>query len=54
MLIPGAIAKLKHLKNDVEEIRKGMECGIQLDGFEGVQPGDELITFKRLEIPRKL
>jgi translation initiation factor IF-2 len=48
------ITTLKHLKTEVDEVRKGMECGIQLEGFDGMQEGDEIVTFKTFEVPRKL
>ena len=50
----GKIVTLKHLKSDVEEVRKGMECGIQMEGFNDVKEGDEIVTFKTFEVARKL
>jgi len=45
---------LKHLKKEVDEIRKGMDCGISLDGFDDIKEGDEIVTFKTFEVPREL
>lgn len=45
---------LKHLKTEVDEVRKGMECGIQFEGFNDVKEGDEIVTFRTFEVPRKL
>jgi len=53
-LIPGKISTLKHLKKEVDEIRKGMDCGISLDGFDDIKEGDEIVTFKTFEVPREL
>jgi translation initiation factor IF-2 len=36
----GKIATLKRFKDDANEVRAGLECGIKLDDFNGYQPGD--------------
>jgi translation initiation factor IF-2 len=41
----GAITSLKHLQDDVREVRAGFECGIGLKGFDEVQAGDRLECF---------
>jgi translation initiation factor IF-2 len=41
----GAISSLKHLQEDVREVRNGFECGIGLKGFDNVQVGDRLECF---------
>lgn len=50
----GSIETLKHLKKDVQEVRKGMECGIALEGFVDIREGDEVVTFVKVEVPREL
>jgi translation initiation factor IF-2 len=41
----GSISSLKHLQEDVREVRSGFECGIGLKGFDNVQMGDRLECF---------
>lgn len=41
----GAISSLKHLQEDVREVRSGFECGIGLKGFDDIQVGDRLECF---------
>jgi translation initiation factor IF-2 len=41
----GSISSLKHLQEDVREVRAGFECGIGLKGFDNVQVGDRLECF---------
>tara|TARA_Y100001968_G_scaffold43681_1_gene33801 strand:- start:275 stop:2056 length:1782 start_codon:yes stop_codon:yes gene_type:complete len=41
----GGISSLKHVKNDVNEVRKGFECGIGLAGFQDFQVGDALQCY---------
>jgi translation initiation factor IF-2 len=36
----GKISGLRHIKEDKREIEKGFECGISLDGYGDIKPGD--------------
>ncbi len=49
-----AIASLKRVKDDVREVREGMECGIRLEGFDDVKEGDFFHAFKIEEVKRTL
>jgi translation initiation factor IF-2 len=42
----GPIRSLKHFKDEVREMVAGQECGIQLEGFEAVEPGDIMECFR--------
>ena len=48
------IASLKREKEDVREVRDGLECGIRLDGFNDVKEGDLLECFRIEERKRTL
>ncbi len=48
------IGSLKREKDDVKEVRDGMECGIRLDGFNDIKDGDLLEAFRVDEIQRTL
>jgi translation initiation factor IF-2 len=41
----GAVASLKHLTEDVREVKQGFECGIAIKGFDAFQVGDVLECF---------
>ncbi|GAB4469211.1 MAG: hypothetical protein Kow0088_01020 [Anaerolineales bacterium] len=41
----GALSSLKHLTEDVREIKQGFECGIALKGFDAFQVGDVLECY---------
>ncbi len=41
----GAVSSLKHLTEDVREIKQGFECGIAVKGFDAFQVGDILECF---------
>ncbi|SVC10366.1 uncharacterized protein METZ01_LOCUS263220, partial [marine metagenome] len=45
----GAISSLKHYKDDVKQVRAGVEGGIVIDGFSDVQEGDILEAHKLTE-----
>jgi translation initiation factor IF-2 len=41
----GKIASLKRVKDDVSEVRQGVECGIDLAGFKEIKAGDIIEAF---------
>ena len=41
----GRISSLKHLKENVTEVKKDYECGIGVDKFSDFQPGDTIEAF---------
>ena len=42
----GKISSLKHIKENVTEIKKGYECGISIESFKDIQDGDIIEAFK--------
>jgi translation initiation factor IF-2 len=46
----GKISSLKRVKDDVREVAAGFECGIGVEGFGDVKPGDALEVFELEEI----
>jgi translation initiation factor IF-2 len=46
----GRISSLKHLKENVTEVKKDYECGIGLDKFGDIQPGDTIEAFIKEKI----
>lgn len=42
----GKIATLKRFKDDANEVRAGLECGVKLDEFNGYQSGDVIEAFE--------
>jgi len=46
----GAISSLKHLKDDVREVRQGFECGISLDGFNEYKNGDIIEFYTKEQV----
>ncbi|KAF2170710.1 hypothetical protein M409DRAFT_64339 [Zasmidium cellare ATCC 36951] len=50
----GTINSLKNVKKDVQEMRKGTECGMGFEGWEGFEAGDQIQTFAEISEKRKL
>ncbi len=48
------VASLKRFQDDVQEVRSGYECGIRIEGFDDIKPGDVLEFYEIQEIRRKL
>lgn len=48
------IASLRRFKDDVREVRAGMECGIRVENFDDLKPGDVIETYEIVETTRKL
>nr|WP_293179425.1 translation initiation factor IF-2 [Nannocystis sp.] len=42
----GRISSLRVLKDDVKEVREGFECGIVIDAFPTIEPGDVIQAFE--------
>ena len=41
----GKLISLKRFKDDVKEVDKGYECGLQIDGFNDIKEGDQLEVY---------
>ncbi len=45
-MFEGKVGTLRRFKDDANEVRAGLECGIRLDGFDGYQAGDRIECFE--------
>jgi translation initiation factor IF-2 len=50
----GKVATLKRFKDDANEVRAGLECGIKLDDFNGYQVGDVIECFEITKVRASL
>ncbi len=53
-IFSGNISSLKRLKDDVNSVDKGFECGIGIDSFNDFKVGDTIKVFKEITIARTL
>lgn len=50
----GELASLKRFKDDVKEVQKGYECGLNIDGYNDIQAGDMIEAFHEVEVAKSL
>ncbi|KAF9578907.1 hypothetical protein BGW38_005074, partial [Lunasporangiospora selenospora] len=50
----GRLSALKRVKEDIQEAKKGTECGMEFEGFEDFREGDVIQSIKKMEVLRKL
>jgi len=50
----GSLGSLKRYKDDVKEVSAGYECGLNIDGYNDIKPGDIIEGYTIKEISRKL
>lgn len=52
IIYEGKMASLRRFKDDVSEVSAGYECGIGLERFQDLKPGDVIEVFTVREVPR--
>jgi translation initiation factor IF-2 len=50
----GTLTSLKRFKDDVKEVSKGYDCGMQLKNYNDIQEGDILEAYQEVEVKKKL
>jgi len=50
----GQLASLKRFKDDVKEVREGLECGLSIENFNDLKVGDRIEAFRMDEVKRTL
>lgn len=51
----GKLASMKHLKAEVDTIKKDVECGLRLDDNSfNFQPGDTLVCYEMKQVPQTI
>ena len=50
----GDLATLKRFKDDVKEVSKGYDCGIQIKGYNEIEQLDIIEAFQEVEVKKKL
>ena len=48
------IESLKHFKDDVRQVKTGLECGIKIAKFDDIKEGDEFEAYEIVEVARTL
>ena len=50
----GVLSSLKRFKDDVKEVAKGYDCGLQLKNYNDVFEGDIIEAYKEIAVKKKL
>jgi translation initiation factor IF-2 len=50
----GELVALKRFKDDVKEVAKGYECGMQIKNYNDLQEGDVMESFREVEVKKTL
>lgn len=50
----GTLSSLKHVKQDISEAAKGLECGIAFENWDKFEEGDVVEAYEEIEVPRYL
>jgi len=54
VVFSGNLASLKRFKDDVKEVAKGYDCGLQIQNYNDIQEGDVVECFQEIAIKKKL
>jgi len=54
VIYEGELESLRRFKDDVGEVRNGMECGIGVKNYNDVQVGDKIEVFDQVKVERTL
>jgi translation initiation factor IF-2 len=50
----GELESLKRFKDDVKEVNRGYECGLNIKGYNDIQVNDIVEAYEQVEVKRKL
>ncbi|TLX56388.1 translation initiation factor IF-2 [Stutzerimonas nosocomialis] len=54
VIFEGELESLRRFKDDVAEVRAGMECGIGVKSYNDVKVGDKIEVFEKVQVARSL
>jgi translation initiation factor IF-2 len=54
VIYEGELESLRRFKDDVNEVRSGIECGIGVRNYNDVKPGDQIEVYERTVVARSL
>ena len=54
VIFQGELESLRRFKDDAQDVRNGMECGIGVKDYNDVKPGDKIEVYKITQVERTL
>jgi len=52
VIYEGRLESLRRFKDDVNEVRQGIECGIGIKNYDDIKAGDEIEVFELIKVER--
>jgi translation initiation factor IF-2 len=52
VIFEGELESLRRFKDDVNEVKAGLECGIAVKNYNDVQVGDQIEVYEKVEVAR--
>ena len=50
----GELTSLKRFKDDVKEVAKGYDCGLQIKNYNDIAEGDSIEAYQEVAVKKKL
>jgi translation initiation factor IF-2 len=54
VIYTGLLASLKRFKDDVKEVSKGYDCGMQVKNYNDIKEGDIIEAFQEVAVKKTL
>ena len=54
MVYTGELGSLKRFKDDAKEVKKGLECGLNVEKFNDIKVGDIIEAYEEVEVKQTL
>ena len=54
VIYTGELSSLKRFKDDVKEVSKGYDCGLQIKNYNDIQEGDVIEAYQEVAVKKKL
>ena len=54
VIFEGSLESLRRFKDDVSEVRNGMECGIAVKNYNDIKTGDQIEVYEKVEVKREI
>lgn len=54
VIFEGQLESLRRFKDDVSEVRMGIECGIGVKNYNDIKPGDQIENYQIIKVERTL
>ncbi|WP_461533590.1 translation initiation factor IF-2 [Sinomicrobium sp.] len=54
VIFTGELSSLKRFKDDVKEVSKGYDCGMQIKNYNDIKEGDIIESFREVEVKKRL